>query len=195
MSERTLSYPLGVKNKTHATLILMIRILLVCLTLLVLNVARAEEFSISGNFGIRADGIPNALSDGKFFAVYPNMGFHLAVEAGTTEWRGGLRFSASTNIALLLCVQANVTAFLRYVFLDDTSVYGGIGTRTTFHFFSPPWTDWHALLGFRLNNGIFFEIMPGIATGNLFRDGTLAYSDRVASVFIVSISIGRSWNF
>ncbi len=173
----------------------MQRLIILLFALLALNTARAEDFSISGNFGLRLEGIPNALSDGKFTAFYPNMGFHLALEAGTSEWRGGLRFSLSTTILFLLCSQMDVTAYLRYNFSSGTSVYGGVGRRTTFHLFDPSWTDWHALLGVRFTNGAFIELMPGIATGRLFNSGTLLPSGAQVSVFIVSIAFGWSWDF
>jgi hypothetical protein len=173
----------------------MMRYVLVLLATMVFNMARAEDFSISGNFGLRAEGIPNALSDGKFVAVFPNLGVHFAIEAGTAEWRGGLRLSASTFF-FVFCSQVDATAYVRYVFSDATSVYGGIGSRATLHFFHPSWTDWHALFGVRSSSGLFFEFMPGIATGRVFVAGTpLLTPGETASVFIASIAIGWSWNF
>jgi hypothetical protein len=172
----------------------MVRYLLVLLALMAFNMAQAEDFSISGNFGIRVEGIPNALSDGTFVAVYPTIGVHFAVEAGTTEWRGGLRLSAST-LFFVFSTQVDATAYVRYIFSDATSVYGGIGSRATLHLFHPSWIDWHALLGIRSSRGLFLEIMPGIATGRVFVPGTLLTPGETVSVFIASFAIGWSWNF
>jgi hypothetical protein len=170
-------------------------VLRICLLLLFGTLAEAQDVNINGTFGLRFEAIPNALSNGRPTPVYPVLGFHLGLEIGTNQWRGGLR--AGVNSLLIFSISGQVELYGRYILESSDSLLFGVGTRVSVHVFNSSWQDVHMLLGYRFASGFFVELQPAVAFGQRFSNAPYDFAQvsPILSVFVATAAIGWSWHF
>jgi hypothetical protein len=165
------------------------------------HVAQAQ--SIQGNFGIRLDGVPTAFGTPPAF---PALGGHFGLEVRTGELSFGARVVLSSFV--LLYWHGSLDVYGSYTLPDGLTPYAGVGVGFGAPIFvSGAYTDVHALLGLRLQNGFFVEVSPGLAfgqvctqtqppttqSGGVRPQATPCFAFESVQVFIVGVSIG--WAF
>ncbi len=175
------------------------KLLFVCLFIFLgLTTVKAQDFTVSGNFGARLEGIVFAPSSSSP-SFLPLIGVHIGIEVGNQEWRGGLRLALASFVIFIDHV--SIDAYARYTLASDLGLYFGIGSSwlVTFGPVQPNpnrlnvvFQDWHALVGVQFSNGLFLELTPGF--GTYFPPSTSSLPPTVSG-FSLAVGMGWNWKF